>query len=260
MSKSVARRIALPALAVIAALGMPQPSVAQLNPDLAKASAAAWKAGRIYVPAELSTTGKPCESMPGGPCEKTIKEGKHPVIVFMHGCDGPKNPATFLGHGAIVVAPNSLAGGRHCRYDAQSFGRFILQRRVDALTAANEVKASNWADPDRLILAGFANGARVAALYVRDDFLARIIVAWTCTAPQNGPDHSGIRGKGPALAVLGTADEYLKRHKITGNCNDAVATRGGPSKSLLIEKGGHQILDHAQTRAAVKEFLAEVLK
>ena len=120
----IAGRIALPVLVFAATLAAASPAGAQPNPELAKASETAWKAGRIYVPAELSTTGKPCESAPGGACEKTIKEGRHPVIVFLHGCDGPKNPATFLGHGAIVVAPNSLAGGKMCRYDAQSFGRF----------------------------------------------------------------------------------------------------------------------------------------
>lgn len=246
-------------LCALFALAVPAHTIAQPNPEIQKAALEAWKSGRIYVPAELSTTGKLCESAPGGPCEKTIKEGKHPVILFLHGCDGPRNPATFIGHGAVVVAPRSSRGANTCNLDPQSFGRTILQRRVDALISFTQLKEMPWANPDKVILAGFSQGARVAALYVRDDFFARIIIAWTCNNPRNA-DQNGIRGKGPALAVLGAADDFLKKQGVTGTCEEAVASRGGASKSVLIQGGSHQILDHPQTRLAVKEFLADVLK
>jgi dienelactone hydrolase len=225
----------------------------------AQAGSEAYKAGKIFVPASLSTTGKDCESAPGGACEKTIKTGKHPVVVFLHGCGGPRSPATFTGQGAIVVAPNSFVGGKACKPDAAYINKLIGERHADTAYAASQLKAAAWADPSKLILAGYSNGAQTAATYPGEEFSSRIIVAWTCNNARV-PSQNGIRGKGPALAVLGTADEFFKRINITGNCNDAVATRGGPSKSVLIQGGSHEILDHAQTRAAVKEFLAAVLK
>lgn len=229
------------------------------NPAIAKAADDSWKAAKIYVSADLSQSGKACEGAMGSACEKSIKEGKHPVIVFMHGCGGQNNPATFMGHGAIVVAPVSSRGANTCDSTPEAYNKIILQRRADALIAVNALKAAPWTNDDKLVLAGYSQGARIAALYVRDDFMARIIVAWTCNAPKSD-QQDGIRGKGPALAVLGSNDTYLKKRGIIGNCNEAVASRGGPSKSVIISGGTHDIVDHPQTRAAVKEFLAAVLK
>ena len=228
------------------------------NPAIAKAADDSWKAAKLYVSADLSRNGKPCEGALGSACEKSIKDGKHPVILYMHGCGGPNNPATFIGHGAIVVAPVSSRGASTCDSNPETYNKIILQRRADALIAVNALKTLQWVNPDKLVLAGYSQGARIAALYVRDDFAARIIIAWTCNAPKND-QQDGIRGKGPALAVLGSNDTYLKKRGVTGNCNDAVASRGGPSKSVIIPGGGHEILDHPQTKAAVKEFLATAL-
>jgi hypothetical protein len=68
-----------------------------------------------------------------------------------------------------------------------------------------------------------------------------------------------MKGKGPALAVLGTADDYYKKIGISGDCGGALANRAG-SRSILIKGGSHEILDHAETRAAVAAFMPGVLK
>ena len=51
------------------------------------------------MPAALSISGKACESAPDGACTQQIKPGRHPVIVFLHGCRGPGKPTPFLDLG-----------------------------------------------------------------------------------------------------------------------------------------------------------------
>jgi dienelactone hydrolase len=224
----------------------------------AQAGAVAWKGGKIYVPAALATNNADCESEIGGKCEGLIKSGKHPVIVFMHGCGGPRSPRTFAGFGAIIVAPNSFAGGAACKADAAYMVKLVNDRHGDIAYAAAQVKAAAWADTSKLVLAGYSNGAQSSATYPGDEFKARVIVAWTCTNPRV-PAQNGVKGSGPVLAVLGTNDDFFKKVGITGDCNAALANRAA-SKSILIKGGTHEILDHAETRAAVSAFLPGVLK
>jgi dienelactone hydrolase len=224
----------------------------------AQAGAAAWKAAKIYVPAALAAGGADCESDVGGKCAADIKPGKHPVVLFLHGCGGPRSPRTFLGAGAIVVAPNSFAGGAGCKPDAAYMVKLVGERHGDVAYAASQLKSAAWADPNRLVLAGYSNGAQTTATYAGDEFKARIIVAWTCNNPRVA-SQNGVKGKGPALALLGTADEFYKKVGITGDCNAALAKREG-SRSILIKGGSHEILDHAETRAAVADFLPGVIK
>lgn len=224
----------------------------------AQAGAAAWKAGKLYVPAALATGGADCESDTAGKCAGAIKPGKHPVILFLHGCGGPRSPRTFTGLAAIVVAPNSFAGGAACKADAAYMVKLVTDRHADVVYAANQLKSAAWADPEKLILAGYSNGAQTTATYPGGEFKARVIVAWTCNNPRV-PAQNGVQGSGPALAVLGTADEFYRKVGITGDCNAALAKREG-SRSVLIKGGSHEILDHAETRAAVTAFVLAVLK
>ena len=225
----------------------------------AQSGAKAWSGGKIYVPATLSTTGAACESALTGKCAGEIKDGKHPVIVFLHGCGGLQPPRAFLGQGTIVVAPNSFADGAACKADAQHMLRLIKTRHDDVSYAAGQVKNAAWADTGRLVLAGFSNGAQTTATYPGGEFKARVIVAWTCTNPRV-PEQNGVRGSGPVLALLGTADEFFKKVGISGNCAAAVKTRGEGSQSILISGGGHDILDHPTTRDAVAKFIPAVIK
>jgi dienelactone hydrolase len=221
--------------------------------------ATAWTGGKIFVPASLSTSNAACESATTGNCAGQIKPGRHPVIVFLHGCGGPRTPSVFLNHGAIVVAPNSFAGGAACQRDARVMAQLVAQRHGDIAYAAGQLRAAAWADPAKLVLAGFSNGAQTTATYGGGEFRARVIVAWTCNNPR-APDQNGVRGAGPVLALLGTADEFYKGIGVSGDCGSAVAGRGGPSQSIMIPGGGHEILDHATTRSAVAAFIPAVIR
>jgi dienelactone hydrolase len=245
---SVARTVLTAAALVLVSVGSAN----------AQAGAAAWKGGKIYVPAALTTNNADCEAAVGAKCEATIKPGKYPVILFLHGCGGPRSPRTFQGFGAIVVAPNSFASGAACKPDAAYMVKLVGERHGDVAYAAGQLKAAAWADAARLVLAGYSNGAQTTATYPGEEFMARVIVAWTCNNPR-APSQNGVKGKGPTLAVLGTTDEYYKKIGISGDCGDALAKREG-SRSVLIKGGSHEILDHAETRAAVAAFLPNVLK
>jgi dienelactone hydrolase len=221
--------------------------------------ATAWTGGKIFVPASLSTSNAACESAITGNCAGQIKPGKHPVIVFMHGCGGPRTPSAFLNLGAIVVAPNSFAGGASCQRDARAIAQLISARHGDIAYAAGQLRGAAWADTAKLVLAGYSNGAQTTATYAGGEFRARVIVAWTCNN-QRAPDQNGVRGSGPVLALLGTADEFYKGIGLSGDCGSAVAGRGGPSQSIMIPGGTHEILDHATTRTAVAAFIPAVIR
>jgi dienelactone hydrolase len=233
-------------------------SVVSAAPVLAQ-GAPAWDGGKLFVPAALSTTGAACESAPGGACASQIKPGKHPVIVFLHGCGGPRSPKTFFDLGAIVVAPNSFASGARCEADANAIVKLLGKRYEDVKFTAAKLKDASWADPGKLVLAGYSNGAQTTATYPGEEFRARVIVAWTCNNARR-PEQNGIKGKGPVLAVLGTADEFYKKIGLSGDCSAAAKARGETSRSVLIPGGGHEILDHATTREAVAAFVPVALR
>jgi dienelactone hydrolase len=242
--------------AIVAGLLLAMPL--SVNAAAAEAGASAWKAGKIYVPASLSKSGKACESAIPGECAGEIKNGKHPVIVFMHGCGGPRTPKPFFNLGAIIVAPNSFANGRTCKVPPRALVKLLKSRHGDVAYAAEQVKAAPWADPAKLILAGFSNGAQTTATYPGEEFKARIIIAWTCNNPY-AKWENGVRGSGPVLALLGTADEHYKKFKMTGNCGAAVAKRPN-SRSIMVPGGGHEIFTDKMTMEAVAKFVPVVIE
>ncbi len=225
----------------------------------AEPGGASWIAGRLYVPATLSTTGTACESPLDGTCNQQIKPGRHPVIVFLHGCRGPRKPSVFLEVGAIVVAPDSFSTGLGCARDRVKLSEIVAARHLDVAYAASRIAASPWADKQRLALAGYSNGGQTTATYAGSEFKARVLIAWTCNN-QHDATQNGVRGSGPVLAVLATTYGLYKRLGISGDCGEAVKDRGPGSRSILIDSDSHDVLDHAITRDAVAQFIPAVLR
>lgn len=225
----------------------------------AQAGATAWTAGRLYVPAALSTSGSMCESRPDGACSHRIKPGRHPVIVFLHGCRGLRKPTALLDVGAIVVAPDSFSTGLGCTTNRARLTQVVIARHADVAYAASRIVTAPWGDGERMVLAGYSNGGQTAATYPGDQFRARVLVAWTCNN-QHDATQNGVKGTGPVLAVLATTYSLYKRLGIAGDCGEAVKDRGPGSRSVLIESSSHDVLDHAITREAVAQFIAEVIR
>jgi len=227
----------------------------------AAAQEEAWNAGRIFVPASLSLTGAACESQIGGKCMERIATGRHPVILFLHGCDGARRPKAFLELGAIVIEPNSFFQGRRCTLNLGETARLLTERMKDVADATKQIAAAPWADQNRLALAGFDQGGIAAALYDGPEFRARIVIAWPCQLRSSGPSgpEAGVLGEGPVLAVQSRNDELYKRVGIEGDCGPEISGRPG-SHSVLIPGNPHEIMNDPATREAIAAFVPEALR
>lgn len=226
----------------------------------AAAEEEAWNAGKIFVPASLSLTEAACTSQIGGKCADQIARGRHPVILFVHGCSGARRPKALLDLSAIVVEPNSFWQGERCTLNVAESAKLLSARANDIADAVRQLKAAIWADPARLVLAGFEQGGVAAALYDGPEFKARIVIAWPCQLHASGPSgpEMGVRGTGPVLAIQTRNDELYKRLKIEGDCGPEISDRPG-SRSVLISGSVRTIMDQPATREAIEAFVPEVL-
>jgi dienelactone hydrolase len=220
----------------------------------------AWNAGRIFIPASFSPSGEACASQIGGKCMDRITKGRHPVILFMHGCNATQRPKALLDLGAIVVEPNSFWQGERCTLNAAETAKLLSARANDLADAIKHLKAAPWADSKRLVLAGYIQGGIAAALYDGPEFKARIVIAWPCQPHSSGPSgpQEGVHGKGPVLAIQSRNDEFYKHVGIEGDCGPDISTHPG-SRSVLIPGNTHEIMDHPATREAIAAFVPEVL-
>jgi dienelactone hydrolase len=227
----------------------------------AAAQEEAWNAGRIFVPASLTQNGLACASQIGGKCMDRIEEGRHPVILFMHGCNATQRPKALLELGAIVVAPNSFWQGERCTLNAAETAKLLSGRANDLADGVKHLKAAPWADPKQLLLAGYSQGGIAAALYDGPEFKARIVIAWPCQPRSSGPSgpEEGVHGQGPVLAIQSRNDEFYKHLNIEGDCGPEISGRPG-SRSVLIPGNTHEIMDHAATRDAIAAFVPEALR
>src|SRR5262249_4859318 len=146
-------------------------------------------------------TGKACTSQLDGKCMERIVDGRHPVILFLPGCYGAKRPRAFFDLGAIVIEPNSFWQGERCTLNVAEMTRLAHDRLKDVTAVAKQLIATDWADPARLMLAGFSQGAMAAAFYDGAEFKARIVVAWPCQFRGPALAEGAVRGEGPVLAI-----------------------------------------------------------
>jgi hypothetical protein len=221
----------------------------------------AWSAGRIFVPASLSLAGESCAGRIGGKCMDRIARGRHPVILFMHGCNATQRPKAFLDLGALVVEPNSFWQGGRCTLNVAETAKLLFERMKDLADAAKQITAAPWADQKRLVLAGYSQGAIAAALYDGPEFKARIVIAWPCQPRSSGPSgpEEGVHGMDPVLAIQSRNDALYTRLHIEGDCGPEISGRPG-SRSVLIPGNIRDIMDHPTTREAIAAFVPEVLR
>src|SRR6266851_1315804 len=227
----------------------------------AAAQEEAWNAGMIFVPASLALAGKACAGRIGGNCMDRIAQGRHPVILFMHGCNGARRPKALLSLDAIVVEPDSFWQGERCTLNVAEMAKLLSVRMRDAADAVKQLQAAPWADPARLVLAGYSQGGIAAALYDGPEFKARIIISWPCQLRSSGPSgpETGVRGEGPVLAIQSRNDALYQRLGIEGDCGPEISGRPD-SRSVLIPGNAHEIMDHPTTREAIAAFVPDVVR
>ena len=200
-----------------------------------------------------------------------------PVVVFLHGSSGLGLKAIeewqrwLADMGVASVAPDSFALPDRLTYTSPIakpvYERIHALRASEIALAVVAVKASAWADPTRLVLAGASEGATAVARYTGTEFAGRIVYAWSCEDNYFIESHrTAIPADQPFLNVISitdpfvsTANAWLGNSAARGHCGDAV--RGSKVATVVLIAGApHTLLNLPASRAATAELVRSVLK
>ena len=224
--------------------------------------AATWLWGHHMIPGSLSKDGSPYRyAYPHTDPKRIIdppwteaaarhvKAGvKAPAAVILHGCSGLIRGSVgyrklLLDEGFALFEPDAYARpGHSCQ---RSSARL---RREEADYALERIRELSWIDQQRVILMGFSEGGRAVALRDEPGFAAHVILM--APAVSSGP--GGI----PVLSVAGDKDEYANPRGY-----EAVSSNTAQgSKAILIPNEGHDILAHPELKAAIKDFLRNLVQ
>jgi dienelactone hydrolase len=196
-----------------------------------------------------------------------------PVIVFLHGSSGLSLKAigewqqwlASLGWGS--VAPDSFALPGHVTYkspiDKESYEKIHALRSSEIAPMLAALRTQPWADNGSLILAGTSEGSVPVARWSGNEFMARMLYAWSCepnyfvVEPRNAFE----TGK-PVLNVISATDPFFSRAnpwlgnaQALGHCGAAL--KDNPRAAvLLVPDAPHTLLNLPAARSATAGFLA----
>jgi dienelactone hydrolase len=196
-----------------------------------------------------------------------------PVIVFLHGSSGLGLKAIgewqqwLAGLGYASIAPDSFTLPDHVTYKSpiskESYERIHALRASEIAPALAALKGQAWVDASNLILAGTSEGSVPVARYQGNEFVARILYAWTCesnyfvTEPRNNFE----AGK-PVLNVISASDPFFSKSNTwlgnpdaQGHCGQALKDNSSAS-IILIPGAPHTLLNLAAARNATAGFLS----
>jgi dienelactone hydrolase len=200
-----------------------------------------------------------------------------PVLVFLHGSSGLGLKAIgewqqwLAGLGYASIAPDSFALADHVTYkspiDKESYEKIHALRASEIAPALSALRSQAWADSSNLILAGTSEGSVPVARYPGNEFVARILYAWSCEAnyfvaePRNSFEASK-----PVLNVISASDPFFSRSNAwlgnpdaKGHCGAALKDVAGASV-VLVPDAPHTLLNLAATRSATAGFLSLLIK
>jgi dienelactone hydrolase len=206
-----------------------------------------------------------------------LSGSKVPVVVFMHGSSGLALKAIgewqqwLAGLGYASVAPDSFSLPNRVTYkspiDVDSYERVHTLRGSEIAPTVQALKSQTWVNASQLILAGSSEGSVPVAQYTGNEFMARILYAWSCE--QNyfvkDPKNAFETGK-PVLNIISSTDPFFsKSNSWIGNANPAghcgSALKGNVMASvLLIPDAPHTVLGVPAARQATAGFLAQIVK
>ncbi len=221
--------------------------------------AGTWLWGHYLIPGTISKDGSPYRyAYPHKDPKRIIdppwtevaarhikEDATAPAVVVLHGCSGLIRGSVgyrmlILEEGFALFEPDAYARpGHSCEQSSPAL------RREEAGYALERIRELPWIDQRRVILMGFSEGGRAAALRDEPGFAALVILM----APAIPAGPNGV----PVLSVAGAKDTYANP-----DAYQTVAANGADgSRAILIREQGHDILAHPEFKAALKEFLRE---
>lgn len=237
------------------------------------AVARTWREAQVYVRYE---TEELTYGIIGGPLDaayiarlldRFTQSEPQPVIIHLHGCgqsdglsDIQSEGRAMAEMGFIVVAPNSFARpGRPVSCDPRKAERFpdaphaLLNRyRLEELRyALAQVLQAPWADPNRIFVSGFDEGADAVLAFRDPAVLGRIAIGAPCRfEPVVDP-------KLPTLLIIARDDLWFSEiHEpaMAGQCRRKLG--GQPNVTILEPEGVlHDALIYNESKIALWNFL-----
>lgn len=195
-----------------------------------------------------------------------------PVVLFLHGSSGLGLKAIgewqqwLATLGVASIAPDSFALPGRATYespiDTASYERMHALRASEIAPTLAALKATPWADTQKVVLAGTSEGAVPVARQTGTDFPAKMMFAWSCEtnyfvqAPNNV-----FLAEQPVLNVISSVDPYFSRSnawlgnpQASGHCGAAL--KGLPKADVvLVPDAPHTLLNLPAARLAVAGFL-----
>ena len=206
-----------------------------------------------------------------------VSARQFPVLVFLHGSSGLGLKAIgewqqwLAGLGYASIAPDSFALAEHVTYkspiDKQSYERIHALRASEIAPALAALNGQAWVDSSNLILAGTSEGSIPVARYPGNEFIARILYAWSCETnyfvmePRNTFEASK-----PVLNVISASGPFFSRSNAWLGNPDAKGHCGAALKDvprasiLLVPDAPHILLNLPATRSATAGFLSLLTK
>ncbi len=200
-----------------------------------------------------------------------------PVLVFLHGSSGLGLKAIgewqqwLAGLGYASIAPDSFALADHVTYkspiDKESYERIHALRASEIAPALSALRSQAWVDFSNLILAGTSEGSVPVARYPGNEFVARILYAWSCETNYFviEPRNRFEPGK-PVLNVISASDPFFSNSNTwlgnpdaQGHCGAALKDNSRASV-LLVPSAPHTLLNLSATRSATAGFLSLLTK
>jgi dienelactone hydrolase len=200
-----------------------------------------------------------------------------PVLVFLHGSSGLGLKAIaewqqwLASLGYASIAPDSFALADRVTYkspiDKDSYERIHALRASEIASALSALKGQPWVDFGNLVLAGTSEGSVPVARYQGNEFVARIMYAWSCESNYFvvEPRNNFEPGK-PVLNVISASDPFFSKSNTWLNSPDAQGHCGAALKDnsrasvLLVPNAPHTLLNLSATRSATAGFLSLLTK
>ena len=200
-----------------------------------------------------------------------------PVLVFLHGSSGLGLKAIgewqqwLAGLGYASIAPDSFALADHVTYkspiDKESYERIHALRASEIAPTLAGLRSQAWVDFNNLILAGTSEGSVPVARYPGNEFVARILYAWSCEKNYFVIEPRNIFEPGkPVLNVISASDPFFSKSNAwlsnpdaQGHCGAALKDNSRASV-LLVPNAPHTLLNLPATRSATAGFLSQLLK